>query len=67
MALITTGATPLALPGGAERVTRTKPPKTPLFQNPLGNPSAWKGRTRHEAIRKKAFGPAQVGKAFNKV
>ena len=58
---------PLPLPGGMSGVTGQNKPSTPLLTSTsLGNPKDWKPRTRHVAIRKKAFGPAQVGKAFNK-
>ena len=64
--VITTGATPLALPGGMGSVTLQHRPTAPLYPSTRGTPKHFKPRTRHEAIRTKAFGPAQMGKAFNK-
>ncbi len=63
MAVITSGATPLALPGGMGSVTNQADPREPLVSSALGNTD----KTRKPPkIKKKAFGDKQPGAAFRK-
>lgn len=60
--MITAATTPLALPGGMGSVGRINKPQIPLRSLALNI----KPITRRVHMRKKAFGPPQTGKAFNK-
>lgn len=63
MALITSGATPLALPGGEAGVTKEAPDREPLTE--VAERFVPKER-KPPKIKKHAFGPPQAGAAFKK-
>lgn len=63
MAVITTGATPLALPGGMSGVTKEASDKEPLTD--VAERFIPKPR-KPPKIKKRAFGPSQPGAAFRK-
>jgi hypothetical protein len=63
MATITTGATPLALPGGRQALDELAPPSAPLTD--VEKKMNFKPR-KPPKIKKHAFGPTQPGAAFRK-
>ena len=63
MAVITSGATPLALPGGMNSVTTQADPREPLYSSALGKLDKPK---KPPKIKKKAFGEKHPGAAFRK-
>lgn len=63
MALITSGATPLALPGGQSGVTKEAPDTEKLSD--VAERFIPKDR-KPPKIKKHAFGPSQPGAAFRK-
>lgn len=64
MAVITTGATPLALPGGMNSVNTQADPREPLVSSALGKMN--EKAKKPPKIKKKAFGAKQPGAAFRK-
>lgn len=64
MAVIVSGATPLALPGGMGSVTTQADPREPLFPSALGKMD--KKPKKEPKIKKKAFGEKHPGAAFRK-
>ncbi len=64
MAVITSGATPLSLPGGMNSVTTQADPREPLVSSALGKLN--EKPKKPPKIKKRAFGQKQPGAAFRK-
>lgn len=64
MGVISTGTTPLALPGGMNSVNEQAPANAPLYPGDLNKMG--KKPKKEPKIKKRAFGQKEPGAAFRK-